>query len=154
MSACCRSWWFPNRSHIDMLTHGSKEARERGARNESQAGENRMIALKNLLLPVDFSEPCLKSTDYAVTLAHRFGPTLHRVHVIEDAVVYLPMFESYPLPTREQFETYAQVRLDNWVPAQGNEDLHLELHWRHGAPHIEVIDYADDNQIDLIIMGT
>ncbi|MBI3862441.1 MAG: universal stress protein [Planctomycetia bacterium] len=113
-----------------------------------------MIAVKNLLLPVDFSEPCLKATEYAVSLAHRFQAALHLLHVIEDPVVYLPMFESYPLPTREQFETYAQVRLDNWIPAQDSEGLRLETHFRHGAPHIEVIDYAEDSQVDLIIMGT
>jgi nucleotide-binding universal stress UspA family protein len=113
-----------------------------------------MIAVKNILLPVDFSEPCLKATEYAVTLAHRFQAALHLLHVIEDPVVYLPMFESYPLPTREQFETYAQVRLDNWIPAQDSEGLRIENHWRHGAPHVEVIDYAEDSQVDLIIMGT
>lgn len=113
-----------------------------------------MIELKHLLLPVDFSDACLKATEYAVSLGHRFGATLHLLHVIEDPVVYLPMFESYPLPTREQFETYAQDRLENWVPEQDTEGLNLECHWRHGGPHAEVIDYAADNQIDLIIMGT
>jgi nucleotide-binding universal stress UspA family protein len=113
-----------------------------------------MIAVKNILLPVDFSEPSLKATEYAVTLAHRFGAALHLLHVIEDPVVYLPMFESYPLPTREQFETYAQVRLDNWIVEPDGEGLHIEAHWRHGAPHAEIIDYAGDSQIDLIIMGT
>ena len=113
-----------------------------------------MIQLKNVLLPVDFSEPSLKATEYAVELAHRFGASLHLLHVIEDPVVYLPMFESYPLPTREQFETYAQVRLENWIPDADAEGLNLEFHWRHGAPHVEVIDYAQDSSIDLIVMGT
>lgn len=113
-----------------------------------------MIQLRNILLPVDFSEPCLKATEYAVALAHQFGSTLHLLHVIEDPIVYLPMFESYPLPTREQFETYAQVRLENWVPDADSEGLTVEIHWRHGAPHVEVIDYAQDSSIDLIVMGT
>jgi nucleotide-binding universal stress UspA family protein len=113
-----------------------------------------MIAVKNILLPVDFSDPCLKATEYAVTLAYRFEATLHLLHVIEDPVVYLPMFDSYPLPTREQFETYAQVRLENWIDVQQSEGLHIENHWRHGAPHAEVVDFADDNRIDLIVMGT
>lgn len=113
-----------------------------------------MIALRNLLLPVDFSEPSLKATEYAVSLAHRFGATLHVLHVIEDPVVYLPMFESYPLPTREQFETYAQTRLENWILPEDAEGIRLETTWRHGKPHIEAIDYASDNSIDLIVIGT
>ena len=113
-----------------------------------------MIDLKNLLLPVDFSDACLKATEYAVSLGHRFGENLHLLHVIEDPIIYLPMFESYPLPTREQFETYAQVRLENWIPEQDTEGLNIEWHFLHGAPHAEVIDFATDNRTDLIVMGT
>ena len=113
-----------------------------------------MIELRNLLLPVDFSEPSLKATEYAVTLAKRFAATLHLLHVIEDPVVYLPMFESYPLPTREQFETYAQDRLENWIPDADCEGLKIERLWRHGKPNIEIIDYAEDSRIDLIVIGT
>lgn len=126
-----------------MLTLGTWESRD-----------NIMIELRNLLLPVDFSEPSLKATEYAVTLARRFAATLHLLHVIEDPVVYLPMFESYPLPTREQFETYAQDRLENWIPDADCEGLKIERLWRHGKPHIEIIDYAEDSRIDLIVIGT
>src|SRR5205807_3393687 len=113
-----------------------------------------MIELRNLLLAVDFSDSCLKATEYAVALSNRFGATLHLLHVIEDPVVYLPMFESYPLPTREQFETYAQDRLENWTTDSEVEGLRLELAWRHGAPHIEIMEYAEDSKIDLVVMGT
>jgi nucleotide-binding universal stress UspA family protein len=113
-----------------------------------------MIDLKNLLLPVDFSEPSLKATEYALSLAHKFGATLHLLHVIEDPVVYLPMFESYPIPTREQFETYAQDRLENWIPAGEAEGIRIEPRFRHGRPHVEIVEYAEENRIDLIVMGT
>lgn len=113
-----------------------------------------MIELRNLLLPVDFSEPSLKATEYAVSLARRFNSALHVLHVIEDPVVYLPMFESYPLPTREQFETYAQDRLENWISEEDSEGIKVELLWRHGSPNLEIIDYAGDSKIDLIVMGT
>jgi nucleotide-binding universal stress UspA family protein len=113
-----------------------------------------MIELKNLLVPVDFSEPSLKATEYALSLARRFGATVHLLHVIEDPVVYLPMFESYPLPTREQFETYAQDRLENWVSEEDSEGIKLEYHWRHGKPHVEVSKFSSEKKIDLIVMGT
>ena len=48
----------------------------------------------------------------------------------------------------------ARVRLENWIPEQDTEGLNLEWHFRHGAPHAEVIDFAADSQVDLIIMGT
>ncbi len=113
-----------------------------------------MIDLKNLLLPIDFSEPCLKATEYALAIASRFGATLHLLHVIEDPVIYLPMFESYPVPTREQFETYAQDRLENWIPAEDFEGCKIELTWVHGWPFTKIVEYARDCNIDLIIMAT
>lgn len=113
-----------------------------------------MIELKQLLLPVDFSEPSLKATEYALTLARKFEATLHLLHVIEDPVVYLPMYESYPVPTRQQFETYAQTRLENWIPEKDAEGLKIEFAWRHGRPHVEIVEFAEDSGIDLIVLGT
>ena len=113
-----------------------------------------MIRLRRLLLPVDFSDASLKATEYAVDLAKRFGATVQVLHVIEDPVVYLPMFESYPMPSREQFETYAQDRLENWILPEDAEGCQLELHCVHGRPPTRIVEYASDCQVDLIVMGT
>ncbi|MFM7162881.1 MAG: universal stress protein, partial [Planctomycetaceae bacterium] len=59
-----------------------------------------MLALRNILVPVDFSPPCARATEYARQLANQFQAQLHLLHVIEDPVVYLPMYESYPVPSR------------------------------------------------------
>lgn len=113
-----------------------------------------MIGMRKILLPVDFSESSLKATEYALALASQFGATLYLLHVIEDPVVYLPMFESYPVPTREQFETYAQDRLENWIAAEDIDGCKVELEWVHGKPFIEIIRYAKEQQMDIIVMGT
>lgn len=55
-------------------------------------------------MPTDFSEPSLAAAQYALEFARRFDATLHLLHVIVDPGVYLPMFESYPLPSREEFK--------------------------------------------------
>jgi nucleotide-binding universal stress UspA family protein len=113
-----------------------------------------MIDLRNILLPIDFSEPSLTATEYALELTRRFGATLHLLHVIEDPVVYLPMFESYPMPSRAQFETYAQDRLENWIAEEDAEGCRVELQWVHGKPFVEIIRQARDHDADLIVMGT
>lgn len=113
-----------------------------------------MLALQNVLLPTDFSEPSLRATDYALEFCDRFGATLHLLHVIEDPVVYLPMFESYPTPTREQFEIYARDRLENWIAEDVRGDHKIVIHWAHGKPFIEIVRYAKEKEIDLIVMGT
>lgn len=113
-----------------------------------------MITLERILLPTDFSEASLPATQYALELARRFDAALHVLHVIEDPVAYLPMFESFPLPTREEFEQFAQTRLDNWILPADAEGLQIEQHWVHGRPFVDVIRYAREQQMDLIVIGT
>ncbi len=113
-----------------------------------------MLLIKNIVLPTDFSEPTLAATRYAVALAKRFDATLHLLHVIEDPLQLSPIFESIPLPPRQSFETYAQDRLENWIPAADRDDLKLELHWFHGHPLTRIVEFAADHRMDLIVMGT
>ncbi|MCA9114449.1 MAG: universal stress protein [Planctomycetaceae bacterium] len=113
-----------------------------------------MIAIKQILLPVDFSEPALEATRYALELAERFSATLHLLHVIEDPAVYLPMFESYPLPSREEFNQYAQTRLENWIPESDAQKCAIERHWVHGTPFVEILKFARTQNVDLIVVGT
>jgi nucleotide-binding universal stress UspA family protein len=113
-----------------------------------------MIRLSNILLPTDFSDASLTATRYAVQLAKRFSSRLHVLHVIEDPVVYLPMFESYPLPSREEFELYAQTRLDNWIVEDDADHLDQITHWVHGTPFLEILKYAKEESADMIVLGT
>lgn len=113
-----------------------------------------MIQLQNILLPTDFSETSLVATRYALEFAKRFQAQLHLLHVIEDPVVYLPMFESFPLPSREEFETFAQTRLDNWILPEDAEQTAIITRWVHGSPFVQILRDARDNDVDLIVIGT
>lgn len=113
-----------------------------------------MIEIKNILLPTDFSEPSLTATRYGLEMARRFDATLHLLHVIEDPEVYVPAFESYPLPPREDFERYAQERLDNWILPEDAEGCRIERRWVHGVPFPEIVRVAEELKADLIVIGT
>ncbi|GAB4156303.1 MAG: universal stress protein [Planctomycetaceae bacterium] len=113
-----------------------------------------MIDIQNILLPLDFSEASLLATKYGAELASRFSAKLHLLHVIEDPKVYLPMFDSSPMPSRQEFEEYAQGRLDAWVLPENADHLMVERRWVHGNPVAEIIRDAREQTIDLIVMGT
>ena len=113
-----------------------------------------MIQIKNILLPLDFSDVSEQATRYAAELARRFGAKLHLLHVIEDPVVYLPMFETYAVPTKDEFESFAQARLEGWLLPEGAEQVEVERRWRHGTPFVQIIQDARDNNADLIVIGT
>lgn len=113
-----------------------------------------MLVLQNLLVPVDFSPPCARATESALQLARQFHARLHLLHVIEDPVVYLPMYESYPVPTRVQFEEFAESRLKSWIAEPLARGVELVTVYRHGAPALEIASYADEIRCDLVILGT
>ena len=113
-----------------------------------------MIQIRNVLFPLDFSEVSEQASRYAAELAHRFGAKLHLLHVIEDPVVYLPMFETYSVPTKDEFEAFAQARLDGWMPPEGMESVDVERRWRHGTPFVQIIHDAREHNADLIVIGT
>ena len=113
-----------------------------------------MLTMKNILVPTDFSEPTVAATRQAVNLAKKLDATIHLLHIIEDPVILSPIFEGIPLPPKQSFETYAQDRLENWVPEDDRAGLKLELHWFHGHPFTRIIEFAADHRMDLIVMGT
>lgn len=113
-----------------------------------------MIEVKKILLPTDFSEPSLTATRHALELARRYDSTLHVLHVIDDPGIYVPIFESYPLPSREEFEKYATERLDSWIPPDDGAGLDIRRRWVHGHPFPEIIREAKAQAIDLIVIGT
>lgn len=113
-----------------------------------------MIEIKKILIPVDFSETSQAATLYALELAKKFNAQLHLLHVIEDPVVYMPMFESYTLPPKEDFENFADTRLNNWILDQDKGDLDIQTSWVHGNPFVDILKYAKREDVDLIVVGT
>lgn len=113
-----------------------------------------MPQIKNILLPTDFSQASMGATLQAVALAKSFGAQLHLLHVIEDPLILAPVFESMPMPPRQSFETYAQDRLENWIPDADRDNLNLELHWYHGQPVARIIEFVIDHRMDLVVIGT
>jgi len=79
---------------------------------------------------------------------------LHLLHVIEDPMLYVPMFDSSPMPSKEEFETFAKTRLDEWLLPEGADECEIVRNFHHGNPFVEVIRYAKSQKVDLIVMGT
>lgn len=113
-----------------------------------------MIHLRHLLLPTDFSDTALQATRYAVELARRFQAVLHLLHVIEDPFTTLPLFDSIPGPSRKELEALADAKLRNWIQPDDAAGLTLEYHAIHGHPFVEIVVFARQHDIDLIVLGT
>lgn len=115
------------------------------------AVEQPQFQLKRILLPVDFSGTSRKALAYAVSFAKQFNADVLLLHVIEPALT-TPQMETIPARAfgREHREDCAE-ELMAW---QREFQPVAAAVVREGTPYREIVAFARENGIDLIILGT
>jgi len=111
-----------------------------------------MIKLDRILLPTDFSKCSERAVSYASELAKRFTSEVHLLHVVPP--ISLPG-QVGPIP--EQFlhrEEDAQKELDKWSDPSFEQVENLVRSVITGTPFVEIVRYARNESMDLIVMGT
>ena len=111
-----------------------------------------MIALRNILVPHDFSESSEAAMRYGMELARMFGATLHIVHISEKA--RFEMATEFPLGLDMSLEDAIRERLSKIMKNREQLELKPTFLVLSGAPSIEIVRYANDHAINLIVMGT
>ena len=116
------------------------------------------IRIGKILYPTDFSEVTLHALKYARELAETFDAQLHCVHVVDEAFQYWTAMgpESVPVGVAaEDLLSLAEGHMQRFA------DEHLVgLKYAPvtkvlvGAPFREIIAYARDNTVDLIVLAT
>jgi nucleotide-binding universal stress UspA family protein len=111
-----------------------------------------MIALHRILVPHDFSDTSNGALVYAIGLARNFGAQLVLLHVGDRARME---FETeFPLGLEGAVEDAVRERLLKILTPIEQTQLKPEFAVRPGFPAAEIVQYAKDHQIDLIVMGT
>jgi universal stress protein A len=117
-----------------------------------------VIALKNILVATDFSEPSDAALRYGAELARRFGAALHVVHVVDDLAAHPGSIPGMPAnigPLQTDLEESARANLATLLPEPDRSSLKARLHVTvSSTPAQAILSYARDEAIDLIIVGT
>ena len=112
-----------------------------------------MIRLETILVPIDFSEPANQALRYACELAVRFKARLFLLNVVQPLAVDVPyagaMSDELLHP-----ETGARNQLDELEVPQSEKIESIEREVRSGPPFVEIVRYARERNVDLIVMGT
>jgi len=111
-----------------------------------------MIALKRILVPHDFSETSHAAVNYGIALARAFGARLYFLHVGDRA--QLELETEFPLGLEGAVQDAVRERLLKIVAPLEQSELKPEFAVRPGSPASEIVRYAKDNEIDLVVMGT
>ena len=114
------------------------------------------IRIQKILLPTDFSSYSAVATKYACELAARFDSELHILHTLEHHLSLTPDFGfGLDLPKyRSESKAVAEKKLAGIVDgrwATGRTVIHSVL---EGSPKVEIVRYARDTNIDLIVLST
>ncbi|WP_423746066.1 universal stress protein (plasmid) [Haladaptatus sp. SPP-AMP-3] len=106
---------------------------------------------ERILLPTDGSVSTDKAVEQALNLSDAYDASLHVLSVVDRTIV--PPDVRSDILYDELEDECADAVSD--VEAAANEaGVDVETTVLRGTPHRVILDYADDNDIDCIVMGT
>ena len=111
------------------------------------------VALRRILVPVDFSEPSLKALPYAISLAKQFKGELVLVHIVEQ-IVYPGDWMIPPFPTGDFATESREQLIEKLRNTCRGSGVNVTPMVRFGRAWQEVIDIAAEQQCDMIVMAT
>jgi nucleotide-binding universal stress UspA family protein len=116
-----------------------------------------MIVLKTILVPTDFSDTSEVAVRYGKALADRFGAQLHLIHVVQEPFGQPWAVEAYGASLaalQNDWVNEARTRLEEVIPPAERARYGATLAIVLGHPVVEILRYASEAQIDLIVLGT
>jgi nucleotide-binding universal stress UspA family protein len=114
-----------------------------------------MMTLKTILVPTDFSECSEAAVKYGRALAKAFNASVHLMHVVQDPYTQPWAAEAFPAPLGdllEQWQQQARARLAALLPEDERANAMIAV--QVGSPFFEIVRYAQEQHIDLIVIGT
>jgi nucleotide-binding universal stress UspA family protein len=118
--------------------------------------EAAMLKMQRILCPVDFSEFSDRAYEYALSFARHFGAKLFVQHVIEPVVVLPRMYISPPLIDQiyAEQDAGAEEKIHELTAKHSRNGVECEVVLQRGPVADSVLQFAEDQNIDLIAMGT
>src|SRR5580765_1368958 len=117
-----------------------------------------MIALKNILVATDFSQPSDAALLYGRALARNFNATLHVVHVVGTVSSMVYGADAYAVSIPElqrEVEDSARKQLADLLIDSDEHPLETtRALLTSNSPAVAIVEYAGRERIDLIVTGT
>ena len=111
----------------------------------------------SVLLPTDASVGADRATEHAVDAAERYGARLDVLYVVDEETYssysgdeYVHEFEGLESALEQAGEDALAAVLEQ-AEAAGVE---AETAIRHGVPHQEILAYADEHDVGLVVVGS
>jgi nucleotide-binding universal stress UspA family protein len=106
---------------------------------------------ERLLVPVDGSDAAMAAVDEAIALADRVTATIHGLYVVDAASYHGFTTEDIAIETLEHEGDAALADLRERCESH---DLPVETTMTAGHPAEEILAYAAENDVDVVVMAT
>jgi universal stress protein A len=121
-----------------------------------------MQHIRQILVPVDFSEPSRKALEYGATLARTFGAALDVLHVWEvptfvpaGSIVGVAAASGGDVSLIDLVRKGAEDALNRFVAESAEHGITVRFaRTEPGAPAHKIADFAGAGGYDLIVIGT
>jgi nucleotide-binding universal stress UspA family protein len=113
-------------------------------------------AVDRILAPVDFSDHAQKALRAAKAWAALYDASLDVLHVVPETLhptFYVGGVESI-YDMEPDIESEVQERLDAFVADTGGPAVELRSHVRVGSASSDIVEFADEEEIDLVTLST
>jgi nucleotide-binding universal stress UspA family protein len=114
-----------------------------------------MLSIRRILVPTDFSDCSEEAVRYGRDLATALGASLHLLHVVQDPYTQPWAAEAFPAPLGDlltQWEEQARARMAGDLSEADRSKVTIVT--QIGSPFFEIIRYAQEQHVDLIVIGT
>ena len=108
---------------------------------------------QNILVPTDGSKGARNAAENAIRMAERYGSTIHALYVMDMGDADFVATPSDIAETRARLEKKGRKYTERVRELAALEDVDCVVETRTGVAEEEILDYAEDNDIDLIVMG-
>jgi nucleotide-binding universal stress UspA family protein len=113
-----------------------------------------MTTYKNILVPVDFSEPSKKAVTYGLTLADQLRARLVIAHIVPESTALAYAFPTQTNEIEKDQEDKARAEIQRLLPLQYREKYAIQMIVRTGTIETELLRIVNDERADLVVMGT
>jgi len=116
-----------------------------------------MIKLAKILYPTDFSDLSLVALKYAKSFAKQYNAQLHCISVVDEGYQYWLALGPDGVPMTvdvEQLIASHQKKMEEFAKEHLSDVDKLITKVIAGKPFVEIVEYAKEQAIDMIVLAT
>jgi nucleotide-binding universal stress UspA family protein len=107
----------------------------------------------SVLLPTDGSDGAAEALEHAIGAATAYDADLHIISIVDRRVV-LAADTDEKETVRTELSDDATEAVEDLSARAAESDIEPTTATTEGVPHREILRYAEDNDIDLLVLGT